>query len=70
MIMPPDYIHVNLVFEMPFNRILIFIAISASIHSNELTTEEMRQLLERNEVVNPNGANAVGNLQPFDTMNI
>ena len=55
---------------MPFNRILIFIAISASIHSNELTTEEMRQLLERNEVVNPNGANAVGNLQPFDTMNI
>ena len=55
---------------MPFNRTLIFIAIPASIHSNELTTEEMRQLLERNEVVNPNGANAVGNLQPFDTMNI
>ena len=41
------------------------------MHSNsELTTEEMRQLLERNEVVNPNGGNAGGNLQPFDTMNI
>ena len=50
---------------------LICTAISASIHSNsELSTDEMRRLLERNEVVNPHGGNSGGNLQPFNTMNI
>ena len=32
----------------------------------DMTTEEMRKLLERNEVMNPNGPN----LKPFDTSNV
>ena len=34
----------------------------------EMTTEEMRRLLERNEVLNP--ASGPANLQPYDTMNV
>ena len=35
----------------------------------EMTTEEMRKLLERNEVINP-GNGAAANLQPYDTVNV
>ena len=34
----------------------------------EMTTEEMRRLLERNEVLNP--GTGVPNLQPYDTLNV
>jgi hypothetical protein len=34
----------------------------------DMTTEEMRKLLERNEVLNP--ANGSPNLQPYDTLNV
>ena len=34
----------------------------------EMTTEEMRRLLERNEVLNP--GTGVPNLQPYDTHNV
>ena len=34
---------------------------------NNMTTEEMRKLLERNEIVQGGGGNG---LQPFDTVNV
>jgi len=34
----------------------------------EMSTEEMRKLLERNEVINP--GNGTANLQPYDTVNV
>ena len=49
-------------------KFLNFKLISASLGSpRDLTTEEMRKLLERNEVVQGAGGNG---LQPFDTVNV
>ena len=50
------------------NDILTNICFSASLGSpRDLTTEEMRKLLERNEVVQGGGGPG---LQPFDTVNV
>ena len=40
---------------------------SSDADAGQLSTEEMRKLIERNEVVNTSGG---GNLKPYDTVNV